>query len=215
MQNDEWKRVQMLACRQWSMHLYILHEFWRFLGTNISVFYALTSALVKGTYYFLCQCNPPLSLNHSFCGEYVFLAIFNCLVCFCIFVFLFFVCLCAYFWYVFFVCTPPLHTLHTTPTDAHTYTDTHGHTHIHTKQYVHTKNNTHAKHTNNTHRDTERKVPEQKFISIQQFRWAINAETFTFECQISNTSNSCAVLWVGCLKPPSRPKQIFSSLKKV
>ena len=92
---------------------------------------------------------------------------------------MFFVCLCAYFWYVFFVCTPPLHTLHTTPTTH--FLRHRGHTHTHTytnKQYVHTKNNTHAKHTNNTHRDTERKVPEQKFISIQQFRWAINAETW-------------------------------------
>ena len=103
------------SCGSDRLHLYILHEFWRFLGTNISVFYALTSALVKETYYFLCQCNLScLSMTLSVVNM-CFLYIFNCLVCFCIFVFLFFVCLCAYFWYVFFVCTPPLNTLHTSP----------------------------------------------------------------------------------------------------
>lgn len=53
------------------------------------------------------------------------------------------------------------------------------------------------------------------YLKSNSFKSEKLRSTFNRECRIWKTSNSCAVPWDGCLKPPSKPKQIFSSLKNV
>ena len=182
-QNDEWKRVQMLACGSDRLHLYILHEFWRFLGTNISVFYALTSALVKGTYYFLCQCNLS-SVSQSLFLWWICVSchfqLFGVFLYFCVSVLCVFMCILL----VRFFClhsttshtthdsyyTPPspprththlYHSPHIQTHQTHTHTNTHIQTHIQTHTYKHTHTDTHTyKYTHtDTHTSTTAHTP--------------------------------------------------------
>ena len=221
----EWNRVQMLACGSDRCTYIYCMNFGGFLGQTFLFSTHSTSALVKGTYYFLCQCNLSSVSQCTLSVVNMCFLPFSIVWCVfvCVFVFLFFVCLCAYFWYVFFVCTPPL--THYTRLLIHTSfatADTHP---VRPPQFIHTIDIhqticTHQKqHSRKTHKQHTQRYREKSAWTEIHFNTTVQVShkrtNLSFECRISNTSNSCAVPWVGCLKPPSRPKQIFSSLKKV